>query len=87
MDVTEGSCADKAGLQAGDLFVSIDGNAVADTVDVTSALDSHAVGDTIEVQVARQGKVVQVSVVLEEQSAQAAQAAAQPSSEQTQQAG
>ena len=87
VDVTEGSCADKAGLQAGDLFVSIDGNAVADTVDVTSALDSHAVGDTIEVQVARQGKVVQVSVVLEEQSAQAAQAAAQPSSEQTQQAG
>lgn len=87
VDVTEGSCADKAGLQAGDLFISIDGNAVADTVDVTSALDSHAVGDTIEVQVARQGKVVQVSVVLEEQSAQAAQAAAQPSSEQTQQAG
>lgn len=87
VDVTEGSCADKAGLQAGDLFVSIDGNSVADTVDVTSALDSHAVGDTIEVQVARQGKVVQVSVVLEEQSAQAAQAAAQPSSEQMQQAG
>lgn len=79
VDVTEGSCADKAGLKAGDLFVSIDGNAVTSTVDVTSALDSHAVGDTLEIQVAREGKVVQVSVVLEEQSAQAAQAAASES--------
>ena len=85
VDVTEGSCADKAGLKAGDLFVSIDGNSVTGTVDVTSALDSHAVGDTLEIQVARQGKVVQVSVVLEEQSPQAAQAAA--ASESVQQAG
>ena len=85
IDVTEGSCADKAGLKAGDLFVSIDGNSVTGTVDVTSALDSHAVGDTLEIQVAREGKVVQVSVVLEEQSPQAAQAAA--ASESVQQAG
>lgn len=85
VDVTEGSCADKAGLKAGDLFVSIDGNSVTGTVDVTSALDSHAVGDTLEIQVAREGKVVQVSVVLEEQSPQAAQAAA--ASESVQQAG
>ena len=85
VDVTEGSCADKAGLKAGDLFVSIDGNSVTGTVDVTGALDSHAVGDTLEIQVAREGKVVQVSVVLEEQSPQAAQAAA--ASESVQQAG
>ena len=85
IDVTEGSCADKAGLKAGDLFVSIDGNSVTGTVDVTSALDSHAVGDTLEIQVAREGKVVQVSVALEEQSPQAAQAAA--ASESVQQAG
>ena len=85
IDVTEGSCADKAGLKAGDLFVSIDGNSVTGTVDVTGALDSHAVGDTLEIQVAREGKVVQVSVVLEEQSPQAAQAAA--ASESVQQAG
>ena len=85
VDVTEGSCADKAGLKAGDLFVSIDGNSVTGTVDVTSALDSHAVGDTLEIQVAREGKVVQVSVVLKEQSPQAAQAAA--ASESVQQAG
>ena len=85
VEVTEGSCADKAGLKAGDLFVSIDGNSVTGTVDVTSALDSHAVGDTLEIQVAREGKVVQVSVVLEEQSPQAAQAAA--ASESVQQAG
>ena len=85
VDVTEGSCADKAGLKAGDLFVSIDGNSVTGTVDVTSALDSHTVGDTLEIQVAREGKVVQVSVVLEEQSPQAAQAAA--ASESVQQAG
>lgn len=85
VDVTEGSCADKAGLKAGDLFVSIDGNSVTGTVDVTGALDSHTVGDTLEIQVAREGKVVQVSVVLEEQSPQAAQAAA--ASESVQQAG
>ena len=80
-EVTEGSSADKAGLQAGDLFISVDGNAVSTTSDVTSVLDKHSVGDTVEVQVARDGKIVQASVVLQEQSKQTAQAANSQNSE------
>ena len=49
--VNEGGAADKAGLQPGDRFVSIDGTAVNSTSDITGIIGEHAVGDTIEVQV------------------------------------
>ncbi|MEQ2520054.1 trypsin-like peptidase domain-containing protein [Ruthenibacterium sp. CLA-JM-H11] len=66
VQVNEGGAADKAGLEAGDLLVSIDGNAISTTSDVTSILDEHAVGDTIEVQVVRGKQMVEVSLTLQE---------------------
>ncbi|WP_367924406.1 S1C family serine protease [uncultured Ruthenibacterium sp.] len=64
--VNEGGAADEAGLEVGDLLVSIDGNAISTTSDVTSILDDHAVGDTIEVQVVRGKQMVEVSLTLQE---------------------
>ncbi len=64
--VDEGSAAEKAGLQVGDLFVSVDGTAVSSTSDVTNILDQHQVGDTIEVQVVRGKQVLTLNVTLQE---------------------
>lgn len=79
--VNEGSAAEKAGMQVGDLFVSVDGNAVSTTQDVTSVLDGRQVGDVVPVQVIRDNKVVELSVTLQEK----VQAAAQPADSQPEQ--
>lgn len=67
--VDQGSAAEKAGLQVGDLFVSVDGTAVSSTSDVTNVLDQHQVGDTIEVQVVRGKQVLTLNVTLQEKTA------------------
>lgn len=77
--VNEGSAAEKAGLQPGDLFVSVDGNAVSTTADVTSVLDEHAVGDVVQVQVIRDNKVLELEITLQEK---VQSAAAQPADSQ-----
>ena len=69
--VNEGGAADKAGLQPGDRFVSIDGTAVNSTSDITGIIGEHAVGDTIEVQVVRGTQIVTANVTLEESTPQA----------------
>ena len=69
--VNEGGAANKAGLQPGDRFVSIDGTAVNSTSDITGIIGEHAVGDTIEVQVVRGTQIVTANVTLEESTPQA----------------
>ncbi len=64
--ITEGGGADKAGLKVGDCLVSIDGNAVSVTADVTTVLDGHEVGDVLELQVIREGKMITAKVTLGE---------------------
>ena len=54
------------------MFVSVDGKAVTSTSDVTGALEGRSAGDTVEVQVVRDGRVVSVTVTLQEQTAAAA---------------
>ena len=65
-EVTEGGAADQAGLQPGDLLVSIDGTAVTSTSEVTSLLQDHEVGDQIEVQVQRDRQLLSVTVTLQD---------------------
>ena len=67
--VDPGSAAEQAGLQVGDLFVSVDGTAVSTTSDVTAVLDEHQVGDVIEVQVGRNKQVLSLNVTLQEKTA------------------
>jgi len=47
--VASGSPAASAGLTAGDTIVSIDGNSVATSSDITSALAGHHPGDHVKV--------------------------------------
>lgn len=63
--VTSGSAAEKAGLQAGDLFISIDGETVADTADIGNILAKHEIGDEVAIQVARERQIVSVTLTLQ----------------------
>ena len=65
-DVMPGMPAEKAGLQKGDRIVSVDGQSVAETIDVTSRLAQHKGGETARIEVQRGGEARSVSLVLQE---------------------
>lgn len=62
--VVEGSGAEKAGLQAGDIVVAADGEAVAVIDDLLSVRRNHSVGDTTVLTVRRGEQVFDAHVVL-----------------------
>lgn len=64
--VNAGSCAEKAGLQIGDIITAVGGKAVASSDALKAALRSFAPGDTTELTVYRGGKTVTVTVTLDE---------------------
>ncbi|MCC7478853.1 trypsin-like peptidase domain-containing protein [bacterium] len=63
-----GGPADKAGIKAGDVIISVDGKEVNTANDFVREVTNHRVGDRVTLKVARQGGEEQenVSVVLEE---------------------
>ncbi len=67
MSVDDGSAAERAGLQAGDVIVEIDGTAIADTRDLIARTASTAPGTTVKVKVFREGTKLTHMVVIEEQ--------------------
>lgn len=71
-ELVENGAAQKAGLQVGDMFVSVGETAISSSSDVTDALDSYQVGDSVDIQVIRDNKILTVSLVLQEKSAPAA---------------
>ena len=81
--VNAGSCAEKAGLQIGDIITAVGGKAVASSDALKAALRSFAPGDTTELTVYRGGKTVTVTVTLDE--ADESTAAQQQTQQQTQQ--
>lgn len=68
-EVVKGGPAEKAGLQAGDRFVSINGAEIVSATDLTSVLQECKAGDTMEIVVARKGQMTSVSLVLGEKGA------------------
>ena len=62
--VTEGSGAEKAGIQAGDIVVAADGVAVYNTADLLMVRRDHGVGDTTVLTIRRDGKTFDAEVVL-----------------------
>ncbi|UCC71695.1 MAG: M28 family peptidase [Gemmatimonadota bacterium] len=62
--VREGSPADQAGLQGGDVVIEFAGNEVLNIYDYTYALRDHAPGDTVVIKVRREGEVVELTAVL-----------------------
>ena len=68
-EVVKGGPADKAGLQAGDRVVSVDGSEVAPQGELGELMQSDKAGDTIEITVARGGQMQTVTVTLGEKGA------------------
>jgi len=70
-EVTKGSGADKAGLQAGDRIISIDGTEVNANADLTNAIAACEVGDVVSLTIARKGQIMNVEVTLGDRNASA----------------
>ncbi len=65
--VNEGSCAEKAGLQEGDIITALDGKAVASHTELAAAIAAHRAGDTVTLTVYRQGRTLTLTATLDEQ--------------------
>ncbi len=66
-DVTEGSCAEKAGLQQGDVITALGGKAVATLAELNTAKKEYKAGDSCELTVWRSGKELKLTVVFDEE--------------------
>jgi putative serine protease PepD len=64
-NVVTGGPADDAGLQPGDVVTKIDGQAVTDPSELSSAVNAKAVGDHIKLTVRRNGAEQQIDVALQ----------------------
>ena len=62
--MTPGGPAQRAGLRAGDVVVSVDGREVSEPGDVSDALDGNEPGDSVEVEVERDGGRERLDVTL-----------------------
>jgi serine protease Do len=62
--VQQGSGADAAGLQAGDIITAVDGNNVTTFNQLENILNKHNVGDVISVTIWRNGQTLTVNVKL-----------------------
>ncbi len=65
-EVIENSAAQRAGLQAGDCFVSMDDIAIDSYDTLVGIIESHKVGDTVNVQVRRDNKIIDLEVTFQE---------------------
>lgn len=65
-EVTAGSCAEKAGIQAEDIITELEGYPVENLTDLTRALRNFKAGDTVRVTVYRGGAFETLTVTLDE---------------------
>ena len=64
VEVTKGSGADAAGVQAGDRVLAVDDTAVSDSSALKNYLKDKSIDDTVNLQVERDGKVLTLAVTL-----------------------
>ena len=64
--VNEGSAAETAGLQTGDIITALDGKAVSGSSELTSMIKQYHAGDTAEITVWRNGEEVLLSITFDE---------------------
>ncbi|MGH8950845.1 MAG: S1C family serine protease [Acidimicrobiia bacterium] len=65
-EVTPDSAADEAGLEVGDLVISIDGTAVQSSADLAAQVQTHQPGSTMDLVVVRDGDEMTLTVTLGE---------------------
>ncbi|GEM_PF-3588180 len=63
-EIMEGSPAEKAGLQSGDVILKVNGKDVGATPDVIGAVAEHKVGDKLKLEVLRDKENVTITVTL-----------------------
>lgn len=63
-EVSPGSGADEAGIEAGDVIVAIDGIPVSGIADVAAQVRAHRPGDSVTVELLRSGEEMQLEVTL-----------------------
>ena len=66
-DVTPGSCAAKAGIEAGDIITTIDGTEVKSYDELRSVIRRHHAGDSVDIEIYRADEARTVTVVLDEE--------------------
>ena len=64
--VVEGSCAQKGGIQVGDIILSLDGVETASHPELLAVLKKCKAGDTVEIVVYRAGAELPLTVILDE---------------------
>ena len=64
--VVEGSCAETAGIQAGDIIIGLGDQEVSSYSDLTYALRNFKAGDTTTIQVYRSGQELTLNITLDE---------------------
>lgn len=64
--VTEGSCAEKAGMQPSDIILSFEDTEIGSYTDLISALSKHKAGDTVTIRVYRAGAELDMTLTLDE---------------------
>ena len=68
VQVVPQGAADKAGLKQGDRIISFDGKEVSTSAEVKAILREHKIGDKVNMTVSRDGKTVDVTITLQQQS-------------------
>ncbi len=64
--VTEGSCADKAGVQTGDIITGLSGTEVTTYSELAGALKQHRAGESVTISIYRAGQTLELDAVLDE---------------------
>ena len=86
-NVIDGSCAQKAGLQAGDIIVGIDDTEIGSGPALTAAKTQYHAGDTVTVKIIRSGKEMELRLTFDEERAEAKQPQTEQQPQQDQQSG
>lgn len=63
-EVFEGTGADEAGMESGDLVIALDGIAVRGSADLQAQVRAHQPGETVEILVVRDGEEITVTAIL-----------------------
>ena len=64
--VTPNGAAEKAGIQAGDIIIGVNGESVSTDDELNKKKDEHNAGDTITLNISRNGADINIDVTLEE---------------------
>ena len=63
-NVRSGTPADKAGLQAGDAIIAVDGNSIDGSLSLVAQVRERSVGDKVTIKVVRDGQAKDVTLSL-----------------------